>query len=435
MNPLLTIAIPTLNNLSQLNWTLTTLLKYTEFPYRIVVVDNGCLHEVKMNLARWNFAELSVLEPEKNLGWMGAINLALESCDTKFFCMLNDDVCFIPERTEFWRILALHCDNSAVGAVGPSSNFVAGTQSLMYIDVPTVFETSLLIGFCMLLRTEVFKSIGGLDKSLPGGDDLDLSIRLLQKGFSLRVDKAAYLHHIGQQTGKRVHGENWDSDWMQEVTNNALVKKHGMKAWYETYQAQWKNLPVFSPEILEDTEEIWYEKELEGFEGAQGIDIGCGGTRRAHRKFGGFGLDIRRSGEGAGAGGQKHVEVKNDIMADAMALPVATGSQDYLVASHIIEHLIDPIAALQNWFQALKSGGKLILSCPDHAEVETMLIDYSHIHGFTEESLVNLLLLVGFEVDGILAHRMGSLRVVCHKPLPSRAISPLSGLERELEHD
>ena len=53
--------------------------------------------------------------------------------------------------------------------------------------------------------------------------------------------KSAYLHHWGQSTGKRVHGEDWDSFLSQEITNNALMSKHGVKAWIDCSKAQWRN--------------------------------------------------------------------------------------------------------------------------------------------------------------------------------------------------
>ena len=54
-----------------------------------------------------------------------------------------------------------------------------------------------------------------------------------------------------------------------------------------------------------------------------------------------------------------------DFLADALALPLADASLDYLCSSHVIEHLPDPLSALHEWHRALRPGGLLYLVAPD----------------------------------------------------------------------
>lgn len=55
-----------------------------------------------------------------------------------------------------------------------------------------------------------------------------------------------------------------------------------------------------------------------------------------------------------------------DIVAEADRLPMlADGSQDFVIANHLLEHLPDPIGALQEWYRLLKGGGVLFLALPD----------------------------------------------------------------------
>ena len=60
----------------------------------------------------------------------------------------------------------------------------------------------------------------------------------------MHVDKRAYLHHIGQQTGNRVHEGFWETSYHQELVNNALIKKHGLKKWYKAFSMGWSE-PIF----------------------------------------------------------------------------------------------------------------------------------------------------------------------------------------------
>lgn len=57
--------------------------------------------------------------------------------------------------------------------------------------------------------------------------------------------------------------------------------------------------------------------------------------------------------------------VRADLLADAAELPLRPGSVDFLIASHVFEHLPFPLAALRAWYTALAPGGVLLLRVPD----------------------------------------------------------------------
>lgn len=57
--------------------------------------------------------------------------------------------------------------------------------------------------------------------------------------------------------------------------------------------------------------------------------------------------------------------VKPDLVADASQLPFADGTLNFIIASHLLEHLQFPLAALQRWYELLAAGGVLLLRVPD----------------------------------------------------------------------
>lgn len=58
-----------------------------------------------------------------------------------------------------------------------------------------------------------------------------------------------------------------------------------------------------------------------------------------------------------------------DIVARAEQLAaVPDQSQDFLIASHVLEHIKDPIQALVEWRRILRAGGHLLLVLPDKRE-------------------------------------------------------------------
>ena len=388
----LTVAIPTWKNHEQLHWCLNSLLRYVEYPLKVHVIDNGSSPEVKAAVEAAGLDWVVYDDPGENLGWEGAINRALAVCDTTYFCMLNDDVMFPPTSAKFFRTLIQHLQDPTVGAVGPTSNYVAGTQSLMHgLNYPLIHDTSMLIGLCLLTRTAELSELGGLDESLPGGDDLDLSLRYRQAGFKLRVDHTAYLHHFGSQTGSRVHPGHWDSESHQEAINNALIHKHSLLEWYNQRNNLFHECELSSAASY-DYHKAWIESILQTEDGRTGLNLGCGRTRYP----GMTNVDIRTA-EDTGAGGERLHGADPDIIADVTELPEDLKA-DYILASHIFEHLVDPVAVLHDWMSRCQ---RLYLTLPSHGALDTMAQDYTHAHCYTEVSLHNLVEACGYAVAAI----------------------------------
>jgi GT2 family glycosyltransferase len=397
MKPVLTIAIPTYNNPHQLVGCLNSIIGYTEFPYKIIVINNGEKGSLDPYFEGSKFSNYQFIEPGENLGWVGGINRALEDCDTEFFCLLNDDVVFIPGDPTFWRRLIVLFQDPEVGYVGPASDYISGIQNIHHFCLSPVIEANYLINVCTIVRTEEFRSMGGLDAELPGGDDFDLSIRYVKAGKKLLVVRHVFLHHIGQQSGRKVFGEYYDSLDMQEAVNNALIRKHGLKAWFTATSGEVQNY-WRSPTFSEDYDNSrWVDESLEEFKGstATGLNLGAGAVRL--EGVSSLNVDERESGQ-VGTGGTKGIPADTDIVADICSVPLPDESQDFLVASHVLEHVADCVQALQEWKRLLKPGGKLIVTVPDNNKVPGMIIDSSHLHAFTLQSLQNLLETLDWEI-------------------------------------
>jgi SAM-dependent methyltransferase len=56
---------------------------------------------------------------------------------------------------------------------------------------------------------------------------------------------------------------------------------------------------------------------------------------------------------------------KGDFACSCDAIPVEEGAYDYALASHVVEHLPNPIKALREWSRVVKKDGKLIVFMPD----------------------------------------------------------------------
>jgi SAM-dependent methyltransferase len=122
----------------------------------------------------------------------------------------------------------------------------------------------------------------------------------------------------------------------------------------------------------------------------RGIDVGCG-HRKTHPDA--IGVDLVAKGESPATDGDgTDLKSQADIVSSGDDLNVFENeSLDYVVQRHNLEHYQDPIKALQEWIRVLKPGGILGMVVPDDEVVDTIRMDKTHKHAFTQSSLRRIL--------------------------------------------
>ena len=72
---------------------------------------------------------------------------------------------------------------------------------------------------------------------------------------------------------------------------------------------------------------------------------------------------------------------------------VEDNSFDFLHASHVLEHLIDPVSALESWLRVIIPGGHLIITVPDWEMYERQAwpskFSNEHLHAFSLSKYVS----------------------------------------------
>lgn len=412
MKPL-TIIIPTWNNEQFLNPCVDSIIKtgILDSMADLIIVNNG-----KQDIERvfGSNPSIRILNPGKNLGWEGGLELGMKESTSPFVVFQNDDTFLPPTGAWFYQRMLARFQNDNVAAVGPVTTCAGNMQSIFHPGCPRVAtETSLLIFFTVMVRRAHYDAVGGIDTQLPGGDDLDLSIRLRKAGYNLVIDPTTFIIHHGFKTGSRVKGDHttkggWNSQEMTDRTNQYLIRKHGFKDW-------WKMLSGLTYDgtlgEMSDLEGDLVRSFVNGDNSV--VELGCGPKKTIERAIG---IDRVPSGTPIPhLQGQLSVA---DIVADVTnALPLEENSQDVVIARHILEHCVDSIGTVLKWKKIIRPGGKLIVAVPDERVTQSIPLNPEHCHAFTQESLKSLMEVCGFqEVKSESAHN-GVSFVGCYERL------------------
>ncbi|MGL1901408.1 MAG: glycosyltransferase [Fibrobacterales bacterium] len=226
---------------------------YTNAGVQIIVVDNDSTDTTAEVLQRETGIEL--LLNKSNRGFAEACNQGAARAEGEFVLFLNPDTQLTCGSLE--ALAEPLRQSKQVGAVGPLSNFAAGWQNLRYVynqqtmgdandalqkEIVAVElsktlkgqakEVKLLIGFCVMLRTQLFNDIGGMDSALIlGMDDLDLSWRLSLMGKKLIAVYDAFVYHKGQVSFNATPSERVEhmKEESRKVFSKKLIDHYGTK--------------------------------------------------------------------------------------------------------------------------------------------------------------------------------------------------------------
>jgi GT2 family glycosyltransferase len=183
---------------------------------QVVVVDNGSTDGTSEGLVGYPWVD--VVRNEVNQGFARGCNQGAGAARCELIVFLNNDT--IVHGGWLHELLTPFVDPE-VGAVGPRSNNVSGDQLLRpeYSENDlaamgefseaqrrarggTTTESARLVGFCLALRAETFRSVGGFDEEyqIGGYEDDDLCMKLRTAGFRLLIAHGSFVHHAAHVT-------------------------------------------------------------------------------------------------------------------------------------------------------------------------------------------------------------------------------------------
>lgn len=210
-----------------LNQFLPVLLRNTQLPGVDIYVADNASTDNSLSLIEEQFPTVKTLLLDKNYGFAGGYNKALAQINADYFVLLNSDV----EVTENWLqpLLNYMNENADVAAcqpkiksfynrdyfehAGASGGFidylgfpfcrgrVVGTAEIDRGQYDTVIDVFWATGACLLIRSELYNQVGGLDDEFFAHmEEIDLCWRLKGQGFRIVCIPQSEVYHVGGGT-------------------------------------------------------------------------------------------------------------------------------------------------------------------------------------------------------------------------------------------
>lgn len=242
------------NALSDVQCCLEAVVRHTNQPYSLVLVDDGSESETRDYLSEFTNTRGSVLlRNEEAKGYTRAANQGLQRSSADYVVLLNSDTVVTAKWLD--RLVACAESDPRIGLVGPLSN-TASWQSIPEIEskrsdqsdwpanpLPaemTIEEMGQLVarysarlylpmpflnGFCLLIRRELIEEIGYFDEETFGagyGEENDYALRTRKAGWLLALADDAYVYHAQSRSYSTE-----DRKRLAKQADILLAKKHG----------------------------------------------------------------------------------------------------------------------------------------------------------------------------------------------------------------
>jgi glycosyltransferase involved in cell wall biosynthesis len=273
---MVSIIIPTRNCYSLLKTCVESILSKTTYPnYEIIIVDNGSDdidtlgYLQSFNGRSGAYSRVRVLKFNEPFNYSRINNFAFSHSRGSILCLLNNDTEVIePEWLETMAAHALRPDIGCVGAkllyddntiqhagiilslggfAGHSHKGLPDSSFGYFMRPHLTQEVSGVTGACLVVRSEVYKEVGGLDETLfaVAYNDVDFCLKVKSLGLrNIYVPSAVLYHHESKSRGYE--------DTPEKKIRFAREQTNLLKTWGSFL----KQDPFYSPNLTKDREDF-----------------------------------------------------------------------------------------------------------------------------------------------------------------------------------
>lgn len=235
--PTISIIIPTLREGPFLERTLQN-VDSLQIPHEIIITDGGSTDET-LDIARKYTDKITVWNQSRRQTFGEAKNAGAALASGIFLVCIDADVIIPSPETFFAEMLAAFNKNQKLVAMTvplkPYAEnhswvdaFFCAPLNWFYIVSNNVFHSGNSSGEFQMVRTEVFRAVGGFSEHLAAGEDNELFRKLAARGRTLSYSKLCVRHSL-----RRAHKLGWLKTYFIWIKNGISVSLRGKAAYKE----------------------------------------------------------------------------------------------------------------------------------------------------------------------------------------------------------
>jgi GT2 family glycosyltransferase len=205
------IVIAVWNQLCYTKLAVDSIIKNTDSPFELVIVDNGSKPDIKTYFDSLRSAiDITYIRNDRNLGPIKAINQGIKASKFGYVMVMHNDV-IIMEPGWLRKITSVMDADPSIGVAGlagrkeiyktGSVNERSLKHNLQNEDLNAAMEedvspVAVVDGLCFVMTRALLDKIGGLDEAFGYMHcyDLDLSLCSISSGFRNVVVRVAAMH-------------------------------------------------------------------------------------------------------------------------------------------------------------------------------------------------------------------------------------------------
>ncbi len=229
-SPKVTGCIVTFNNMRTIDKAVGSLLEKTKIPFKLYAVDNCSTDGTPQHISE-KYPQVEVIYNSANTGFGAGHNKIIDLIDSEYHAIINPDIII---RDDVLAKMVEYMDSHPdIGMLSPCIRFPDGRYQVLgkrsprikYLiasrmrgdkpgkvlseyamldkDPETAFDIENATGCFMLIRTSLFKEIGGFDERyFMYFEDCDLSREVTKRSRLVYYPEAVVCHEWGRESKK-----------------------------------------------------------------------------------------------------------------------------------------------------------------------------------------------------------------------------------------
>lgn len=417
----LSIAVISYNRLEKTKVCIENLMKNTDIPYQLILIDSGSQPEVMEYYKSVNHPNKTMLRITKNINANYSFLVAMQNLKSKYCAIVSNDV--IVPKNAIKNLLTCIKSSDNIGWVSPVSSNISNLQQVELsfnsleemnqaaeaynISDPLKWEERLaLMPAIFFYKKECIDIVGGFDYGFfhDFADD-DMARRLNRAGYKTILCKDTWVHH------NHIYNTTPDDtlklkNSIEQGRKNFAEKYYGLDAWDDV-----RNYEIGLASLLENpNKNEWTPNIL-------GIDTRCGtpilDVRNQLRKYG----ITKTTSHAFTTKAEYFIDLQtvctqvNCDKIDYLYDYYEKESYDYIILGEPINTYDKPNLLAKRLYSLLKPNGTLLLKLRNTLNQNNLLYSLGCLKGATSEescscipleSLYNYLIKLGATIKPIM---------------------------------